>query len=263
MESRRPRGGGLLALGWKLALEGLLAKVSAALGAGTVLACVIWAIAVARGDHSEGLTSVPLVASSALAWGAGTLLAFSASVHAFRLDRDRGIRALVAARARSDGEYLGARVLGLTRVLGAVTVLGTAVVGVSAALAARGGPLALRTLESTGAAVAFSAAFATTLAPVALATLGARTRVGGYFALLFVLVLPELLQGWLTHVLPEGWAELVSIPGALGALRASLAPGGLDPLRFARAFAMLALVVALALLAVRAELARFDREAAA
>jgi hypothetical protein len=64
------------------------------------------------------------------------------------------------------------------------------------------------------------------------------------------------------RVLPEGWGELGSIPGALGALRASLSPGALDPLRFARAFAMLALVVALSLIAVRAQLARFDREPA-
>jgi hypothetical protein len=227
-----------------------------------VLGSVVWAIAVARGDRSEGLASVPLVASSALAWGAGTLLAFAASVHAFRSDRDRGIRALIAARARSDGEYLWSRVLGLTRVLAAVTVGGTFIVGVSSALAARGGHLALRTLESTGAAIVFSLAFAATLAPVALATLGARSRVGGYLALVFVLVLPELLQGWVTSILPEGWGELASIPGALGALRASLLPWVADPLRFTRALAVLALVVALALLVVRGQLARFDREPA-
>src|ERR1019366_6512186 len=80
MESRRPRGGGLLALGRKLAVEGLLARVSVALGAFIVVGSVVWAIAVARGAHCEGLSSVPLVASSALAWGAGTLLAFAASV---------------------------------------------------------------------------------------------------------------------------------------------------------------------------------------
>jgi hypothetical protein len=215
---------------------------------------------VARGDHSEGLASVPLVASSALAWGAGTLIAFAASVHAFRRDKDQGIRALVAARARSDGEYMWARVIGLARVLAVVTVGGTIVVGVCSALVARGGPLAIRTLEHTAAAVAFSLAFAVTLAPVALATLGARSRVGGYLALTFVLVLPELLQGWFKRLLPEGWGELASIPGALDALRASLLPSGLDALRFTRAFAMLALIVALALIAVRGQLARFDRE---
>jgi len=260
MESRRPRGGGLLALGRKLAVDGVMAKLSVGVGVAIVLGCVVWAFAVARGDRSEGLTSVPLVASSALAWGAGTLLAFAASVHAFKSDRDRGIRALISSRARSDGEYLWARVLGLTRVLAVVTAGGTALVGISAALAARGGHLALRTLESTGAGVAFSLAFATTLAPVALATLGARSRVGGYFALLFVLVLPEMLQGWLVSVLPEGWGELASIPGALGELRVSLLPAVADPLRFTRALAVLALVVAIALLVVRGQLARFDRE---
>jgi hypothetical protein len=260
MESRRPRGGGLLALGRRLAAEGILAKLSVGIGAVIVFVSAIVAIVVARGDHSDGLPSVPIMASSALAWGAGTLLAFAASVHAFRQDRERGIRALISARARSDGEYLWSRVLGLTRVLAMITALGTLFVGIVAALAARGAPLALRTLGSTGAAVAFSLAFATTLAPVALATLGARSRVGGYFALLFVLVLPELLQNWLARVVPEGWGELMSIPGALGALRASLVPSGLDAFRFTRAVAVLALVVALALLAVRGQLARFDRE---
>jgi hypothetical protein len=262
MESRRARGSGLLALGGALAVDGAMAKASLGVAALIVLGSVVTAMVIARGDHPEGLASVPLVASSALAWGAGTLLAFASSVHAFRRDRDQGIRALISARARSDGEYLWARVSGLTRVLAAVTVGGTLLTGVAAGLAAQGGSVAWRTVESTGAAVAYSIAFAATLAPVGLATLGARSRVGGYLALMAVLVLPELLQGPLTRILPEGWGELASIPGALSALRSSLVPQTFDPLRFTRAFALLALTVLVALLVVRGQLARFDRERA-
>jgi hypothetical protein len=262
MESRLARGSGLLALGGELAVDGPMAKLSLGLGAVMVLGGVVAVLAVARGDHPERLASVPLVASSALAWGAGTLLAFTASAHAFRRDRQRGIRALVSARAGSDAEYLWARVSGLARALGVVTAGGTVVLGLAAALAARAGPLAVRTLEATAAGAAFSVAFAATLAPVGLATLGNRSRIGGYFALLGVLVLPELLQGVLTRILPEGWGEMASIPGALLALRTALVPETFDPLRFTRAFALLALIVAVALLVVRGQLARFDRDPA-
>jgi hypothetical protein len=260
MESRRARGGGLLALGGALAVEGPMAKVSVGIALLIVLGSVVTALVVARGEHPEGLVAVPLVASSALAWGAGTLLTFASSVRVFRRDHDNGIRALVASRARSDGEYLGARVTGLARMVAAVTAGGTILVGLATALASRNGGLAIRTLESTAAATAFSVAFAATLAPVGFATLAARSRVGGYFALMGVLVLPELLERPLTRLLPEGWGELASIPGALLALRGSLVPMTFDPLRFARAFALLALTVLVALLIVRAQLARFDRE---
>jgi len=260
MDSRRARGGGLLALGGALAVDGAMAKASLGVGALIVLGCVATAVVVARGDHPDGLAAMPLVASSALAWGAGTLVAFAASVHAFRRDRESGVRALISARARSDGEYLWARVTGLARVVAAITVGGTLLTGLAAALASQSPPLALRTLEATAAGVAFSVAFAATLAPVGLATLGARSRVGGYFALVGVLVLPELLQGPMTRLLPDGWGELASIPGALLALRSSLVPPSFDPLRFMRAFALLALVVLVALLVVRGQLARFDRE---
>jgi hypothetical protein len=263
MESRRARGGGLLALGGALAVDGAMAKLSLGVAALIVFGSVVTALVIARGDHPENLASVPLVASSALAWGAGTLLAFASSVHAFRRDRDSGIRALVSARARSDGEYLWARVAGLARAIAAVTAGGTLVTGIAAALAAQGASVALRTLDSTAAGMAFSIAFAATLAPVGLATLAARSRVGGYLALLGVLLIPELLEGPMTRLLPEGWGELASIPGALLALRASLGQETFDPLRFTRAFALLALTVLLALLVVRGQLARFDRERAA
>jgi hypothetical protein len=237
-----------------------MAKISLGVAGLIVFASVVTALVIARGDHPDGLASVPLVASSALAWGAGTLLTFASSVHAFRRDRENGIRALVASRARSDEEYLGARVSGLARTVAVLTAGGTLLTGLATALAAKNPTLAVRALESTAAAMAFSVAFAATLAPVGFATLAARSRVGGYFALVGVLVLPELFERPLTRILPEGWGELASIPGALLALRGSLVPVTFDPLRFLRAFALLVLTVLLALLVVRGQLARFDRE---
>jgi hypothetical protein len=259
MELRRSRGGGLVALGGALARGGLSARISLGLGAAVVLFAGAASLVIARGARPEELANVPLLTSSALAWGSGTLLAFAASAHAFRRDRQQGVRALLTARGRSDGEYLASRILGLTRTLAAVTAGGTLASGAAATLAARSPSLALRTLGCTGASVVFAVAFAATLAPIAIATLGARSRVGGYLALLAVLALPELLQGWSAHVLPEGWAELTSIPGALMTLRSSLLPDAFDALRFMRAFAVLALCVALSLLVMRGQLARFDR----
>jgi len=66
----------------------------------------------------------------------------------------------------------------------------------------------------------------------------------------------------MTRILPDGWGELASIPGALLALRGALAPETFDPLRFSRAFAMLALIFATALLVVRGQLRSFDRDPA-
>jgi hypothetical protein len=260
MESRRSRGGGLVALGGALAQSGLAARMSLALGAAIVIFGAAASVVIARGARPEGLTRVPLLASTALAWGAGTLLAFAASAHAFRRDKQMGVRALLTARGRSDGEYLGSRILGLARSLAAVTAGGTFVAGIAATLAARGPSLAVRTFACTGAGVVFAVAFAATMAPIALATLGARSRVGGYLALVAVLGIPDLFRGWFAQILPEGWGELASIPGALTTLRSSLLPDAFDALRIARAFAVLALVVAISLLVVRGQLARFDRE---
>jgi hypothetical protein len=55
MESRRARGGGLLALGWALALEGAVAKLSLVIAALIVLGGVVTAVVMARGDHPESL----------------------------------------------------------------------------------------------------------------------------------------------------------------------------------------------------------------
>jgi hypothetical protein len=248
-----PRG--LWALGRALARTGAMAKVAFVIAALTVFGTVALAFVVARSHDPSSLELIPNVASNLLAWGAGVLLAFGASAHALRSDRAQGIRDLYRARGWSDTAYLWGRVVGLAAELARVTVVGTIVCGAVAALLGRAAGTTARTLATTAGGVVFSLAFAAVLAPVALATLGTRRRLGGYLALVAVVGVPELFAGWTSHILPEGWRDLGSIPSAMFALRASLEPARLDILHATRAGAVLALVTALALLALRIELA--------
>ena len=58
-----------------------------------------------------------------------------------------------------------------------------------------------------------------------------------------------------------GWGELLSVPSALGALRAALPPETFDPGRLARAAFVLAAVAALSFAVVLAEVTALDRAA--
>ncbi len=258
--SRGWGGGGSRSLGRALARSGVMAKLALAVAALTVLGVTALAFRLAR-SHGDALEEVPKLASTWLAWGAGTLLLLGASMRAFPLDREHGIRALVRARGCEDARYLWTRVGGLATTLAVVVAGGTAFTGLVAMLLGHGAQSAARTLQASGAALVYGLAFAHVLAPVGMATLAARSRAGGYALLALVLIAPELLRGWLTTILPEGWGALASIPGALLGLRTSLSPGQLDGWLFARSFAILALVAALALLALRVELTALDRSA--
>jgi hypothetical protein len=100
---------------------------------------------------------------------------------------------------------------------------------------------------------AYAVAFALVVAPIAMATLGPRGRASGYLFLLSVLLVPALVAHWTGQLVPDDWSELVSVPGALDALRDSLM-GAIDPLRTVRAFAVLVAAATLATLWARAEL---------
>jgi hypothetical protein len=260
MNQRGFGGRGLLALGGALAGSGPLAKLGTGVAALTTFGTMTLCFVVAPSDKPATLLSMPGLASSALAWGAGVLVAFAASAHAFRRDREQGIRALVRARGQTDTAYLWSRVAGLgLRLLGLVGG-GTLAVGALTILLARSTVIALHAAEATGAAFVFAVVFGGTLAPLAIATLGARSRAGGYVLLVVLLAVPELVQGWSAQMLPAGWGELASIPGALLALRGGLNPQDLDPMRVLRAGSVLALIVAIALVLARAQLARADAE---
>jgi hypothetical protein len=227
-----------------LAARGGLAAAGLVLAAGGALASIAAAIAMREG---RGASLLPGVASSALAWGAGTTLAFGAALHALRRDRREGVIALARARGLGAAAYVRARVGGLVALL-AIAVGGATLVAVLAATAVARSPWA--TLRGGIGALLYALLFAATLGPVALAALGARTRAGGYLTLLAVLVLPEIAAPWTARLLPEGWGELTSIPAALDAVRGAFVPGGTPALSVARAVAALGVVIGVSLVAV-------------
>lgn len=248
----------LLVLGMSLARRGVLPTVSIAICASTTLALAIIAgVLTARGPQSPA-HEVPIVASSALAWGGGFLLAFAVAAHALRRDRTEGIRELFVARTTSLRGYLFARVGGLALLVAACVAGGTLVcglVGVAGAARTSGVPAML---QATGAGIAFSLAFAAVVAPVSFAALGARSRIGGYVFLLAVVTLPELVVSMMGSSLPASVADVLSIPSALGALRTSLAPGTVDLWRTMRALVALSLVIAFAMFLVRRDAVLVD-----
>ncbi|MBX3220198.1 MAG: hypothetical protein KF795_06735 [Labilithrix sp.] len=241
----------LIALGASLARRGALAVLSMAISALTAVALAVVALAFARRGGDAPIDSVPILASSAIAWGGGFLHAVSASATAIRRDRADGIRHLFVTRTTSLRGYLVARVGGLALVLAAAVGGGTLLVSAVAVLAATQTHAVLRTVHATLSAVAYALAFAAVIAPVAFAALGARTRFSGYLVLLLILVGPELAANMLSSSLPSEVTELFAIPSALAALRSSLAPGSVDPLRLLRALVALAIFAGTALVFLR------------
>ncbi|MDF2692117.1 MAG: hypothetical protein K0S65_500 [Labilithrix sp.] len=249
-----------IALGVTLARRGPLAVVSMAVSVLTALVLAVFAVGLARRGGDAPVGSVPLLASSAIVWGGGFLQAVAVSAGALRRDRTEGIRHLIVTRTTSLRGYLVARVGGLAAVLAAFAGGGTLFVGVVAILAAGQGHTVTRTLHSTFASLVYVVAFALVIAPVAFAALGARTRVSGYFFLLLILVVPEIVARTLNSTLPTEVTELCAIPSALAALRSSIAPGSVEPLRTLRALVALALFAGVAMFFVRRDLMVLERE---
>jgi hypothetical protein len=256
MTSRASRGRGLAPFGFFLARRGVTAALGVALTVLVVVICSSAAVVFGLRGNGAVLSRMPLVASSALAWGVGVLIAFAAASRVFGRDEDDGVRALLRARGVGASAYLASRVTGLSLLLALHVAGGSLVVGGVAVALAGNRALALATAQASLAATVFAVAFAFVFAAVALATLGARSRGGGYLALLAVLVLPELSVPALEPLVATRWLEVASIPGALAGLRAALAAPSFDPFLLGRATAVLASVVVLALLVARAELAR-------
>lgn len=254
-----PRRRDLLALGASLARRGPAVVVALVVSVLTALGAAVVGFVLARRGIDAPAYDVPLLASSALAWGGGFLHAFAASAGSLRRDRTDGIRELVVTRTTSLNGYLFGRTAGLALVLVAVVGGGTLFTGLAAMVGAAGGGVG-RTVQATLAACAFAIAFGLVLAPVSLAALGARARTAGWASIVVVLFVPEMLV-WSTHgTFPAEVTELLAIPSALSALRASLAPGSLEPLRFARALAALAVFTGIALVFLRRDAALLERE---
>jgi hypothetical protein len=208
------------------------------------LASIAAAIAL---DGGNAAAHVPTLASKAVAWSAGVTLAFGASLRALARDREEGLLALARMRGVGAGHYVRGRVGGLVALLAIAVGGATLVAGLGATAAAPSASVAIRVSK---AGLAYALAFAATLGPLAMAALGARTRTGGYFTLLAVLVLPELLAPWTSALLPAGWYELTSIPAALAAVRAGVVSPSAAGIHMARALTGLTAVVAASLAVV-------------
>jgi hypothetical protein len=244
-----------IAVGAALAWRGWLVRFSALFG---VITAVVFAI-IAAVVNRRAVADVPAATSTAMAWGAGVLVAFAAALRAFRLDRTRGVRALFHARGATSADYARGRTLGLALVLLALVGGATLVCGGIALLTAPTPLASARTAAGLGAALVYGGAFAAVIAPLSLAALGGRTRAGGYVGLLVLLVLPELAEPWTSRLVPEAWGDLLSVPSALAGLRSAIAPD-LDVARMARAACVLALFAVLSYALARTEIARVDAE---
>jgi hypothetical protein len=249
----------LVLLGISLARRGILPVASIVICIATAIGLSLLAVVLAGRGSRSAAPDVPLLASSALAWGGGFLLAFAAAAHGLRRDRADGIRGLFVARTTSLRGYLLGRIGGLAVLIAILVGGGTTICGLSAMAAASHAAAVPRILHATGAGIAFALAFSAVVAPVAFAALGARSRIGGYLFLVGVVMLPELIVMGMGSALPESIADVISIPSALSALRTSLAPGTVDPYRAARAALALTLVVALAMFLVRRDAILIDQ----
>lgn len=226
-------------------------KASIAIAVLTTLGAFVFGLAAGR--HGEGVDHVAPITAELLAWGAGVLLCFAASMRAFDRDREDGWDALLARHGARRSSYLLARVVGLAIVTLEICVPGTVLAGVGAALASHDAHVARQALSGTLGGTVYAIMFSIVVAPIALAALGARNRASGYLYLLSVLVLPALLAQWTGQLVPEEWSELVSVPGSLDALQESLI-GTIDGARALRALVVLVAVTVLAALWARAQL---------
>jgi hypothetical protein len=233
------------------ATEGVMPKASIAVAILTTLGAL--AFAVVAGRHGAAADRVAPLTADLLGWGAGVLLCFAASMRAFDRDREDGWDSLVARHGATRSAYLFARAVCLAIVTLEIMVPGTLLAGLATTLASHDGHTAREALSGTFAGGVFAIAFSLVVAPVALAALGARGRAAGYVYLLSVLVLPALVAPWTGQLVPEEWSELVSIPGALDALREALL-GSIDGARALRAIVVLVAVTILATLWARAQL---------
>ena len=243
-DGRSHRKRHLFALGLGLVRGRVSVVLGLVFAALVTLAFVVFAVMMASRDRLSA-ASLPGIASEVLAWGPGMLVAFAGSLHALRNDAEHGIFALVVGRGVPLHAYVVQRVVSLGALLAITAASGTACVMTAAIIASASGDLAAASLHGGLAGVVHGIAFGAVMGPVAMATLGARSRTGGYVALVLVLALPELLRLFAWD-LPGEWSELLSIPSCLATLRHALSPGHVEAARAVGAAVVLVLAALLA-----------------
>jgi len=229
-----------------------MAKASIVIGCITALGALALAASALR--HGADPSTTAPFAAGLQAWGAGVLLCFAASVRAFERDEKDGWASLMARHGFGPGAYLGARVAGMAAWTLLIVAGGALLVGLVTLGGAHDGPGARLALSAMLAAIAYSIMFAVVVAAISVATLAPRARGSGYLFLLLILVLPALVSDWTGRLVPSEWSDLVSVPGALDALRDALHPA-IDAAQAVRSFAVLAFVTLASILWARAQLA--------
>jgi hypothetical protein len=247
-------------LGANLARRGFLGKASIVIAALTTIIAVVFAIVLATRGDAIATSDMPVICASALAWGAGVLIAFAAAAQSMVRDRDEGIAFLLAYRGASLRDHLVARAFGLAALLIIVLGGGTLLCGVACIASTSQLGVASRTIHTTFASCTYIVAFAIVIAPLSLAALGARSRAGGYGWIVAILFLPEMISPFTSTLVPFAWRETVSIPAALATLRASLMPDVVDLSRGARALLILAIASAFCFLLARREFTHLRAE---
>ena len=226
-----------VSLGAQLAREGAAAKTALAVGVLIALGFAAFVAKLAARPGESAVAEGVALASTGLAWAAGVLLIIAASAHTFVRDRESGVIALFAGHAAGKANawrsYVSARTLGLALTLFALVGGGSLVAACGALFGAitahqRHLPAAARLLDALrglAGSLVYGAGFALVLAPLAAATMGARKRVRGYGLLYGVLLLPELVVLGAGPDMAAPWRDVVTIPGALGALRTAVLLG--------------------------------------
>jgi hypothetical protein len=229
-----------------------LAVVGLALTAALAIVFVVAAAVLSRGSAHAPFAELQVIASSALAWGCGFLIALGASWRILRTDAEEGIFSLVRTRGVSLDGYLLARIGGVaTCVL--VAVAGGVLITALACIAFSTPSQIPRTIHASVATLAYAIAFSICAAPLAMAALGARSRGAGYAILFLLLIIPDLAAPWTSDVVPYAWRDVVSIPRMLAAIRGSLLVR-VDAYALARGAVAVCIVAGLCTLLARVQL---------
>jgi hypothetical protein len=200
-------------------------RIAVALAALTIVVFAALAGKLALGQYDpdvagrSALLLCPLVAKG-LCWGSSILVGYTACLRVYDRDHRTGNYGLLVARGLR-AHYPWARLAASVAAVVHAPLLGATLIGFAVMLAAgRQGVLAAAAYGLLHG-VLYTLLFGLVIVPLMLATLGARTRGGGYFALMTALFLPELVAPITRRFMP---AELVSLQAAMGAVSAALTP---------------------------------------
>lgn len=240
------------------ALAGVALAVLALQGVGAA------ALAFVPSVRAVALPDLLSVATSVFAWGGALFLAIFAGRAAFLRDREDGVFHVFRLRGVRPGALVLARTMGLALLLALVlfALVATTTLAALGANALEGSTIGtapgaeVSLLRMALACFVYAAAFAGVVAPVVVATLGLRARSSDPLGLIVLFFLPEVLAFFVPASTSARavWGDVLSLPGALAAVRHGIAGGGAAG-GLLRGLVGLALFAFASLLALRAQAA--------